>query len=146
MHLSLNSYKSKTLATWLALLGGGLGLHRLYLQGKTDAWALLHIVPTAAGLYGVWRMIERGQDDQFAWLLIPVLGLILAGTQLLAIIYGLTPDEKWNARFNPSGRQHQTGWPVVVGVILALMVGAGILMATLAFAMQRFFEFQQLAA
>jgi TM2 domain-containing membrane protein YozV len=143
--MTSNSYKSKTLATWLAFLGGVLGLHRLYLQGRADAWTLLHMAPTAVGLYGIWRMLEKGQDDQLAWLMTPALGLILAGTQLLAIIYGLTPDEKWNARFNASGRQHQTGWLVVIGVILALMVGAGILMATLAFAMQRFFEFQQLA-
>jgi hypothetical protein len=144
MALTPTRYKSKTLATWLALLGGSLGLHRWYLRGRADFLTFLHALPTTVGLYGVWRMLEKGQDDQLAWLLIPALGLILAGTQLLAIVYGLMPDERWNARYNTSsGREHQTGWAVIVGVVLALMVGAGILMATLAFSMQRFIEFQQ---
>ena len=139
-------YKSKTWATWLALLGGCLGLHRLYLRGRADIWMLLHAVPTAIGLYGVWRMRTIGQDDPLAWFLIPALGFIVAGTQLMAIIYGLMPDEKWNARFNPSGPQHQAGWATVMGVVIALMVGAGVLMATLAFSMQRIFEYQQLTS
>jgi hypothetical protein len=28
--------RSKTIATWLALLGGAVGLHRLYLKGLHD--------------------------------------------------------------------------------------------------------------
>jgi hypothetical protein len=64
----------------------------------------------------------------------------------MAIIYGLMPDEKWNARFNPSGPEHQAGWAAVMGVVIALMVGAGVLMATLAFSMQRIFEYQQLTS
>jgi len=34
--------RSKTIATWLALLGGSLGLHRFYLLGWRDPWAWLH--------------------------------------------------------------------------------------------------------
>ena len=30
--------RSKTLATWAALLGGSLGLHRFYLYGLRDRW------------------------------------------------------------------------------------------------------------
>ena len=145
MNFPSDSYKSKTLATWLALMGGGIGLHRCYLRGRADVWTILHALPTFIGLYGVWRMLEKGQDDQLAWLLIPALGLMLVYTHLLAIVYGLTPDDLWNVRYNAfSVRKHQTGWPVIVGVIVALMLGAGILMATLAFSMQRFFELQQM--
>ena len=53
-----------------------------------------------------------------------------------AIVYGLMPDERWNARFNPSGPQHRTGWSTVIGVIAALVIGAGVLMATIAFSAQ----------
>ena len=34
-------YKSKTLATWIAVLGGSLGLHRFYLHGFRDAWGFM---------------------------------------------------------------------------------------------------------
>jgi hypothetical protein len=135
-------YKSKTLATWIALLGGSLGLHRFYLRGPRDRWGWLFPWPTLVGLYGVQRMRVLGQDDRLAWLLIPLLGLMLAGTMLTAIVYGLTPDEKWNARHNPQGPEHRSGWLAVIGVVLALAVGAGVLMATLAFIGQRAFEIQ----
>ena len=42
-------YKSKTLATWLALVGGSVGLHRFYLHGFRDAWGWLFIVPSTIG-------------------------------------------------------------------------------------------------
>ena len=135
-------YRSKTLATWIALIGGAFGLHRFYLHGLTDRWAWLFIPPTLIGLYGVQRMREFGVDDQLAWALIPLLGLMLAATMISAIVYGLMPDERWNARFNPSGPLHRTGWSTVIGVIAALVIGAGVLMATIAFSAQRYFEYQ----
>jgi hypothetical protein len=134
-------YKSKTLATWIALIGGGFGLHRFYLHGFRDPWGWLFPWPTLLGFYGVQRLREFGQDDHLSWLLIPLLGLMLAGTMLMAIVHGLTPDEKWNARHNPQGPQHHTGWLTVIGVIVALMLGAGVLMATVAFSGQRWFEY-----
>ncbi len=135
-------YKSKTLATWIALVGGSLGLHRFYLGGFRDLRGWLFPLPTLVGLIGVRRMAEFGQDDRLAWLLIPILGLMLSGAMLTAIVYGLMPDEKWNQRHNPGGPAHASGWGVVFGVILALLLGAGILMATIAFTGQRFFEYQ----
>jgi hypothetical protein len=134
--------RSKTLATWAALLGGSLGLHRFYLHGLRDRWGWLHPWPTLVGLYGVVRMRELGQDDRLAWVLIPLLGLMLAGTMLAAIVYGLTPDEKWNARFNPGAPAPASGWAALIGVVLALAVGGGVLMATIAFSAQRYFESQ----
>ena len=136
------SAKSKTLATWLAFLFGGVGAHRFYLHGTHDRWGWLHLPPTLLGLWGVQRMLAFGQDDRLAWLLIPILGLMLSGAMLTAIVYGLMPDEKWNQRHNPGGPVQASGWGVVFGVILALLLGAGILMATIAFAGQRFFEYQ----
>ena len=135
-------YKSKTLATWLALLGGSLGLHRFYLHGGRDLLAWLHPLPTLAGLVGVQRMLELGQDDRVAWLLLPLLGLMLAQAALCAIVYGLLPDERWDARHNPGAAVHATGWGPVLGVIAALIVGATALMATIAFSGQRYFESQ----
>jgi hypothetical protein len=134
--------RSKTLATWSALLGGAFGLHRFYLYGKRDLLGWLLPVPTLLGLYGVLRAREIGLDDQWSWVLMPLLGLVLAGTMLTAIVYGLTSDEKWNARFNPQSNATRSGWPVIIGVLLALSLGATVLMATIAFGAQRYFEFQ----
>jgi hypothetical protein len=139
---SATFYRSKTVATWLAALLGGFGLHRFYLYGRRDIWAWLHPIPTIAGLYGVERALNLGQDDATSWALIPILGMILAAAMLTAIVYGLTPDDKWNARFNPGLAERASGWAVIFGVIFALFVGSGMLMATLAFSGQRFFEYQ----
>ena len=135
-------YRSKTLATWIALIGGSLGLHRLYLHGARDMWAWLHPLPTLAGLVGVARVLELGQDDHIAWLLLPVLGLMLAQAALCAIVYGLTPDARWDERHNPGASVHATAWAPVLGVIAALIIGATALMATIAFSGQRYFEWQ----
>jgi len=135
-------HRSKTIATWLAVLGGTLGLHRLYLRGLGDVLAWLHPLPTGLGLLGVLRMREMGQDDVLAWLLIPVLGLMIVQAMLCAIVYGLTPDENWAVRHNPGQPAQATGWAPVLGVIVALLLGAGVLMGTVAFGGQKFFEWQ----
>ncbi len=138
----MTHYRSKTLATWIAVLGGALGLHRFYLHGIRDPWGWLHAPPALAGLYGVQRMNELGQDDKLAWALIPLLGFTLAAAMLAAIVYGLAPDEKWDARHNPGSAVHDTRWAPILGVIVALMLGAAALMATVAFSGQRYFEWQ----
>lgn len=142
MNTTRAAYRSKTLATWAALLGGGFGLHRFYLYGFRDVWAWLLPWPTLVGLLGVARMREFGADDHAAWVMIPLLGAVLSATMLSAIVYGLMPDDKWNARFNPTGPAHHTGWSTILGVIAALVLGAGVLMATLAFSAQRYFEYR----
>jgi hypothetical protein len=136
----MSEHKSKTLATWLAFLGGAVGVHRLYLHGLKDLWAWLHVPLTALGLWGVQRVQTLGQDDHLSWLLLPLLGLMVSQAALHAIVYGLTPDEKWAAKFSQT--EHPTAWGPVLGAMAALIVGATALMATVAFSGQRFFEWQ----
>jgi len=136
------AFKSKAVATWLAIIGGAVGLHRFYLHGPRDPWGWLYPAPSLLGIYGVHRMQTLGQDDRLAWLLIPLLGFTLSAAMLCALIYALGPDEKWNARYNPPGKISRGNWMTVIGAIVALMLGAGVLMATLAFSAQRFYEIQ----
>lgn len=136
------AYKSKTVATWLALTLGSLGAHRLYLHGFKDWLAWLHPWPTLAGLYGLQRMDLLGHDDRLAWALIPLLGLMLAQSMLCAIVYGLTADERWNERHNDGRAGRPSGWLAVIGVIASLLIGGTCLMATIAFSAQRYFESQ----
>jgi hypothetical protein len=138
----VSHYRSKTIATWLAVALGPLGIHRLYLHGFGDKLAWLHPLPTAIGLLGAMRMRNFGQDDGLGWLLVPVLGLMISQAMLCAIVYGLTPDEKWDARHNPGVPVHATAWGPVLGAIAALMIGGAVLMGTIAFSGQKFFEWQ----
>lgn len=134
--------RSKTLATWIALAGGAFGLHRFYLHGARDLLAWLHPLPTLAGLLGVLRVRELGQDDHLAWLLLPLLGLMISTGLVTAIVYGLTPDARWAARHEPGHPPRATGWGPVLGVMLALLLAGIVLMSTIAYATQKFFEWQ----
>ena len=138
--------KNKTLAAWLAFVGGTLGWHRLYLYGWLDMWAWVHAIPTALGLWGVERIRTYGQDDALSWVLVPWLGFSLAAACLTAIVYALRSPEQWNARHNPAlagdAPAGQTNWLTIGAIVLSLMVGAVGLMAGLAFSFQRYFEYQ----
>lgn len=138
----MTRYRSKTVAAWLAVAGGSLGAHRFYLYGSRDLWAWLHPWPTLVGLYGVHRVRTWGQDDHLSWLLVPVLGLMIAQAMLFAIVYALTPDERWDTTMNPGRPVRPTQWLPVFAAILALALGAIALMATIAFGGQRYFEYQ----
>ena len=135
-------YRSKSVATWLALWLGATGLHRVYLHGARDWLAWLHLVPSTAGLIGVMRMRQLGQDDQLGWLLTPLLGLMLSQAALVAIVWGLTPDDRWDQRFNATQASRPTRWAPVLGAVLALLLGGTALMGTIAFSGQKFFEWQ----
>ena len=100
------THKNKTLATLLAALLGGLGAHRFYLYGKKDAWAWLHPLLLPLAIYA--GFIE-------------------------ALMIGLTPDDKWDATHNPhSGMQSESGWPLIVLLVLTTGFGATAVIATLA--------------
>jgi len=137
--------KNKTLAVWLTFLTGPLGLHRLYLYGRYGLASWLTLVPLVLGSYGVLRARHISLDDQLSWLLIPLLGLTISGYALRAIVYGLQDASVWNARFNPGQDPEsaggQTNGLTVFGLAAALLIGTGVLMATIAFSFQRIFEF-----
>lgn len=138
--------KNKTIAAWLALVGGPLGLHRFYMHGMGDLLGWLLPVPTALGLYGIERVQQNGLDDQWSWILIPLLGFTMAGCALNAIIYGLMTPEKWNARFNPSASPEaapgRSNWATIGAIVLSLLLGTTVLMSSIVFSFQRYFEYQ----
>ena len=131
--------RSRAVATWLALVGGTLGLHRFYLYGGSDLWAWLHPWPTLVGAYGFWRMRELGVDDALGSKLVLVLGAMVAIAMLETIVLGLMGDERWAAR-HPASPARSAGWLTYFAVAVALAVGAGSTMATIAFAAQQYFE------
>lgn len=136
------SPKHKALAAWLALLGGSLGLHRVYLYGLRDRLWWLHLIPTGVGLLGLQRFRALGQEDLMAAWALPLLGLMLAQGALCAIVYALGKDEAWNARHNPARPAAPSGWGAVLAAIAALLVGGTVLMSAIVFGAQRYFELE----
>jgi hypothetical protein len=138
--------KNKTLATWISLVGGPFGLHRVYLYGWKDGFAWAHFFLTLLGLLGLQRLMDFGVDDPLSWWLLPLLGFSLAWNCLEALILGLMSPEQWNQRFNPSAEalhpQGLSNWITVVAIVLALMVGATALISGLAMSFQHYFEAQ----
>jgi hypothetical protein len=80
-----------------------------------------------------------------AWLLL-IFGFIsLEASWLSTIVFGLRPDEKWDAQFNANCASNQTtktGWPVIITVILSLVIGVGVMMSFLAIGFEQFFIYQ----
>jgi hypothetical protein len=142
----MSAPKNKTLATWLAALGGSMGLHRFYLRGLGDWIGWLHPIAAALGWWGVERVQELGQDDQLSWILIPFLGISIAAGCLTGIVYALADRAKWNGWFNPGldteATAGSTNWLTILALVLALLIGTTAFMGSLAFGIQRYFEYQ----
>jgi hypothetical protein len=138
--------KNKTVAAWLAFVGGPLGLHRFYLFGMWDTLGWLLPVPTALGFYGIERVQKYGLDDVASWWLIPLAGFTFAACALNAIVYALMTPEVWNRKFNPNANEEspagQTGWLTIGAIVCALLIGATVLMSSIVFSFQRYFEYQ----
>ena len=58
--------KNKTLAAWLAFVGGPWACTALSARPDRHA-GLVAAHPTALGLYGIQRVQQFGQDDQYSW-------------------------------------------------------------------------------
>lgn len=138
--------RNKTLTVWLAVLGGHMGLHRFYLRGLGDWIGWLHPIASALGWWGIERVRELGQDDPLSWVLIPFLGMSIAISCLAGIVYALADRPRWNGWFNPglapddpAGATH---WLTIGALILSLLVGTIAFMSSLAFGIQRYYEYQ----
>jgi len=125
-------HKNKTLATLFASVLGSIGLHRFYLYGQKDRWAWVHLL--SLPLSGLAIALFGNQP-----ILITFSPLLVSGLAAFieALVIGLTPDDKWDAQYNPeSGRQSQSDWPLALLLVLTVGVGAVALIAIIA----RFFD------
>jgi TM2 domain-containing membrane protein YozV len=122
------SHKNKTLATFLAFLVGAIGIHRFYLRGPLDRLGLLHVccIPVMGIVYGA------GHAPNVFWVLLPLLVSAIVGF-VEALVIGVTPDEKWDARHNAgSGRTSNTSWVVALLLVATMLVGTTVLIGTIA--------------
>jgi len=121
------AHKNKTVATLLALVGGGLGLHRFYLRGAVDRLGLLHVC--SLPITGI--LVYAVKPHPF-YMMLPLLVSFIAGF-VEALVIGLTPDEKWDAKHNShSGRQSRSNWVLVLLLVVTMLVAAIVLIGTMA--------------
>lgn len=121
-----STFKNKTLACLLAIILGAIGAHRVYLHGWRDHWAWLHVAAAVLTLL----LLFGGSAGEFAYL--PLVLSALVG-MLMALVIGLTPDEKWDAAHNSQHpRRTESRWPLAVLLVLAMMLGATGLIAVMA--------------
>ena len=120
-------HKNKTVATLLAMLLGGLGAHRFYLKSGADRLGLLHLcaLPIAGILYGAVK------PHPF-YMILPLLVSFIAGF-IEALALGLTPDEKWDEKYNQgSGRKTRSNWLLAVLLVITMLAGTIVLIGTMA--------------
>ncbi|WP_144108897.1 TM2 domain-containing protein [Paraburkholderia sp. BCC1886] len=140
-------FRSKTLTAALAFFFGSLGAHRFYLYGKRDIYGWAHLLATLIGIPGVLLVVATERASMPGWALAFAGGISLLAAFLAAIVYGLRPDEKWDAQFNrDTPRKSRSGWTVIFIVIFSLLIGAFLLMTGLAISFQTYFESQVEAA
>ena len=121
------AHKNKTLATALALSLGTLGAHRFYLHGGVDRLGLLHI--SSLPIAGLIFSNAHGLNPFYALLPLLISG-IAACIEALAI--GLTPDEKWDARFNAAAAtRSDSSWILALLLVTTLLVGTTVLIGTI---------------
>ncbi|WDD93397.1 TM2 domain-containing protein [Burkholderia sp. FERM BP-3421] len=140
-------FRSKTLTAALAFLLGSLGAHRFYLYGWRDLAGWAHLLGTLIGIPGILLLIDSQRSATLGWWLAAPGAISLFAAFLAALVYGLRPDEKWDAQFNAeTGRHSRSGWTVIFIVIFSLLIGAFLLMTALALSFQTYFEAQVEAA
>ena len=139
----LPRFRSKTLTALLAFLLGSLGAHRFYLRGWRDVFGWVHLIATALGVRGVMLLAATERTSTLGWALAVPGAISLLAAFLAAIVYGLRPDQKWDAQFNAGHtKRSRSGWGVVFVVIFSLFIGALLLMSGLALSFQTYFEAQ----
>ena len=133
-------HKNKLLFCALGLLAPGTGLNVFYLKGLLDIWAWLHMVGLFSGILG-WKLLgASGMSSALGWFLAAYGFISLMASWLTTIVFGLRPDEKWDAQFNANSTQKSdSGWLVILCVILSLMIGAAFMMIGLAIAFEQHF-------
>jgi hypothetical protein len=123
-----STFKSKALAAVLALVWGGAGLHRFYLNGMKDRWGWLYAasLPASGFLFALhpdWPLLAYAAPA--------VLSLLVASLETFVI--GLTSDEKWDEKYNAKSElKTDSHWPIPAMMVLNLFYGATLLLTVIA--------------
>lgn len=143
----MTTFKSKLITCLLSTFLPGTGLHLAYLLGFKNKWFFLQIACLLIGVWGWMELVHTEKESLFGWVAVILgEGSILA-SWIATFAFGLRPDEKFDAQFNnQTFKKNQSGWLIILCVIVALMVGAFFLMSGLAIAFEQYFSMQIEAA
>jgi hypothetical protein len=133
---------SKLIFCALGLFFPGTGFNCFYLQGFKSFWAWIQLVALLGGLAG-WSLLNVAQFHSApGWVLITFGFIAIEASWLTTITFGLRPDDKWDAQFNPNieeSKRTRSDWPAVLTVIFSLVFGAAVMMTFLAISFEQFF-------
>lgn len=130
---SIRPHRSRPLAGFLALALGFLGLHRLYLRAR--GWWVYPIL--SLPLAG-WALRADPWFRHPGFFLFSLMAVV---TMIEAIVIGLTPDERWDARHNVgSGQTSANRWAPVLIAIVSLIGAAMLGMSVMAIALEGWFN------
>lgn len=124
---TVTRHRDKVTLAWLAGVLGVFSIHWWYL-GRPHAWVMTTFSVTMlvlAQFHPVWW-----DNVPFLLLFLPVSAGIIE-----ALVFALTTDEKFDARYNPhSGQKTKTGWDAVIAAIVTTFIGGAIMVFGLAMA------------
>ena len=142
-----NTFKSKLVVCLLSLFLPGTGLHWLYLKGKSSPWFYLQLIALLVGVWGWFELAHTEKESLLGWFAVALGHISLLTSWLCTLVYGLRLDERFDAQFNSgSSQKNHSGWLIIICMIIALMVGAFVLMSGLAIAFEQYFISQVEAA
>lgn len=134
------THKSKLIFCALSTFFPGSGLSWAYLKGIRHPGFYSHLASLVIGIYGWMTLANQAMQSTIGWVAISLGFISLLASWITTLVYGLRPDDKWDAQFNPnSEKRNQSGWLVIGCVIISLMLGAFVLMSGLAIAFEQFF-------
>lgn len=120
--------KNKTLTVFLATFFGTIGAARFYLYGIKDKLAWCHI----AALICSGLLILINPTNPLIFNGLPFILSFLVST-VYALIIGTTSDQAWDAKHNQHTKYtSQSGGLLAVFLILTLIIGAIVLIASIA--------------
>jgi hypothetical protein len=133
---------SKLIFCALGLFFPGTGFNCFYLKGLKSFWAWIQFIAVLGGVAG-WGLLKAAHFHSApGWVLITFGFIAIEASWLTTITFGLRPDDKWDAQFNPGvdeAQRTRSGWPVVLMVIFSLVLGAGVMMTFFAISFEQFF-------
>lgn len=112
--------KRKTLACFLSVLGGALGLHRFYLYGLRDfaGWGYL-----AASILYLAVLLASFASGSLAFTVAALFPIPAFVSAIEGLAIGLTEDAKWDRKHNVhSPHISNSGWPLAVLLVLTLAI------------------------
>ena len=142
-----NTFKSKLVVCLLSLFFPGTGLHWLYLKGKSSPWFYLQLIALLLGVWGWFERVHTEKESLLGWLAVALGEVSLLTSWLCTLVFGLRLDDRFDAQFNAGQtKKNQSGWLIIICMIITLLVGAFVLMSGLAIAFEQYFISQVEAA